>query len=112
MFNTGLQYIRVDFHLHTSKDKEFSYNGNQNDYVKEYVATLNQQNIGIGIITNHNKFDRDEYNAIRKAAIREEIFILPGIEFTVKEGANGIHALIVFNPDEWLSNNDNHIETL
>ena len=29
--------------------------------------------------------------------IKEKIFILPGVELTVKEGANGIHTLIVFN---------------
>ena len=30
---------------------------------------------------------------------------------TVKEGSNGVHTLIVFNPDEWLSNGQNHIQT-
>lgn len=30
---------------------------------------------------------------------------------TVKEGANGIHTLIVFNPEEWLENGNNHIQT-
>ena len=111
MFETGLELIRADFHLHTKRDKEFSYTGEQNDYVKEYVVALKQENIGIGIITNHNKFDKEEYITIRKAAKKEDVFILPGVELTVKEGANGIHTLIVFNPDEWLSNGDNHIQT-
>lgn len=30
---------------------------------------------------------------------------------TVKEGANGIHTLIVFNAEEWLENGNNHIQT-
>lgn len=111
MFGTGLEFIRTDFHLHTCKDKEFAYSGEQNDFIKNYVFALKQANIGIGVITNHNKFDKDEYRALRKAAKREEIFILPGVELTVKEGANGIHTLIVFNPDEWLSGGDNHIQT-
>ena len=111
MFEVGVQFVRTDFHLHTCKDKEFVYAGEKNDFVKEYVAALKRANIGIGVITNHNKFDRDEYRALRKAARKEEIFILPGVELTVKEGANGIHTLIVFNPDEWLSNGDNHIQT-
>ena len=38
-------------------------------------------------------------------------FYSPGVELTIKEGANGIHTLIVFNPDEWLSDGDNHIQT-
>lgn len=39
------------------------------------------------------------------------MFILPGVELTIKEGANGIHTLIVFNPDEWLEDGNNHIQT-
>lgn len=111
MFETGLTYLRADFHLHTHKDKEFHYSGEQNSFVKDYVAGLERANVRIGAITNHNKFDKDEYNAIRKAARKEDIFILPGVELTVKEGANGIHTLIIFDPNEWLANGENHIQT-
>lgn len=111
MFETGLQYVRADFHLHTCKDKEFVYSGEQNSFVNDYVSALKEANINVGVITNHNKFDREEYKAIRKAAKKQDIFILPGVELTVKEGANGIHTLIVFDPDEWLENGNNHIQT-
>ena len=111
MFENGLQYVRSDFHLHTNKDKEFTYTGEQNSFVKDYVAALKKANISVGVITNHNKFDIDEYKAIRKAAKKQDIFILPGVELTIKEGANGIHTLIVFNPGEWLENGSNHIQT-
>ncbi|MGI6278950.1 MAG: TrlF family AAA-like ATPase [Acutalibacteraceae bacterium] len=111
MFENGLQYVRSDFHLHTNKDKEFTYTGEQNSFVKDYVAALKKANISVGVITNHNKFDIDEYKAIRKAAKKQDIFILPGVELTIKEGANGIHTLIVFNPVEWLENGSNHIQT-
>lgn len=37
--------------------------------------------------------------------------MLPGVELTVKEGLNGIHTLIVFNPDEWLENGNNYIQS-
>lgn len=111
MFETGLEFVRANFHLHTRKDKEFLFVGEQNDFVKDYVSSLKQADIKVGVITNHNKFDKDEYKAIRKAAKKEDMCILPGVELTIKEGANGIHTLIVFNPDEWLSNGDNHIQT-
>ena len=111
MFEAGLGFVKTDFHLHTHKDKEFSYSGEANSFIKDYVSALKEANIGIGIITNHNKFDRDEYKALRRAAKREDICLLPGVELTVKEGANGIHTLIIFNPDEWLSGEDNHIQT-
>ena len=111
MFETGLQYVRADFHLHTGKDKEFVYSGEQNSFVSDYVSALKAANINIGIITNHNKFDKEEYKAIRRAAKKQDIFILPGVELTIKEGANGVHTLIVFNPDEWLEDGNNHIQT-
>lgn len=110
MFESGLQYVRADFHLHTCKDKEFLYSGEQNCFVNDYISALKDANINVGVITNHNKFDKDEYKAIRKAAKKENILILPGVELTVKEGANGIHTLIVFNPDEWLEDGFNHIQ--
>lgn len=111
MFESGLQYVRADFHLHTLKDKEFTYSGELTSFVGDYVSALKNASINVGIITNHNKFDIEEYKAIRKAAKKQDIFILPGVELTVKEGANGIHTLIVFNPEEWLENGNNHIQT-
>lgn len=111
MFESGLSYIRTDFHLHTHKDKEFIYPGEQNSFVKDYVSSLKQAGINLGVLTNHNKFDKGEYVAIRKASKKEDIYILPGVELTVKEGANGVHTLIVFNPDDWLANGENHIQT-
>ncbi|MBR1752155.1 MAG: AAA family ATPase [Ruminococcus sp.] len=111
MFENGVEYIRADFHLHTRKDKEFKYTGEENDFVKLYVQGLIDAGISIGVITNHNKFDENEYKAIRKSAKKQNILILPGVELSVKEGANGIHTLIIFNPDEWIQNGDNHIQS-
>lgn len=111
MFENGVETIRADFHLHTRKDKEFKYIGEENDYIKLYVQGLIDAGIGIGVITNHNKFDENEYKAIRKSAKKQNILILPGVELSVKEGANGIHTLIIFNPDEWIQNGDNHIQS-
>ena len=79
MFESGLSYIQADFHLHTHKDKEFKYSGEQNSFVKDYVSGIKKAGINLGILTNHNKFDKDEYVAIRKAAKKEEnkkVFIL------------------------------------
>ena len=42
MFESGLEFLRADFHLHTQKDKEFSYSGEPNDFVKSYISALNK----------------------------------------------------------------------
>ena len=61
MFESGLQYVRADFHLHTLKDKEFTYSGESTSFVGDYVSALKNASINVGIITNHNKFDIEEY---------------------------------------------------
>lgn len=102
------QWVRADFHLHTRADKEFKYLGEDNSYINEYVAALQQANIRLGVITNHNKFDVDEFKALRKAARRQGIGLLPGVELSVNDGSNGIHTLVVFS-DEWLANGHDYI---
>ncbi len=108
-FSNGSQWVRFDCHLHTRADKEFKYTEHENEYITKYVEKLKSKEIDVGIITNHNKFDIDEFKALKKKANKENIFILPGVELSVNDGANGIHCLVVFNPDEWLENGNNYI---
>lgn len=110
MFDNGAEIVLVDFHMHTRKDKEFEYTSNENSFVNDYVDAMQSKNISIGIITNHNKFDLGEYKALRKEARKRDILILPGVELSIKEGSNGLHTLIVFNPDEWLAEDSNRID--
>ena len=109
MFENGSMILRFDCHLHTMQDKEFKYEGEQNSFVSEYVDKLCQENISVGVITNHNKFVYDEYKAIKKTAQKKDIIILPGVELSIKEGASSIHILMVFNPDEWLEGGNDFI---
>lgn len=104
MYEHGSEIVRVDFHLHTRKDKEFKYSGEENSFVNDYAETLAEKNIRIGVITNHNKFDYGEFKALRSAAKKNGVLLLPGVELSVKEGANGLHTLIIFDPDAWLRN--------
>ena len=80
LFQNGSVWIRADFHMHTKADKEFVYVPRGNSlFVSDYIAALKAANIRVGVIANHNKFDREEFKALAKAAIKEEILILPGI---------------------------------
>ena len=110
LFRHGSAWVRLDTHLHTRADKEFKFDGEDDTFVNSYIEKLVEQNIKVGIITNHNKFDEGEYKALRKKAAKQEIFLLPGIELSVNDGANGIHTLVVFNPDEWIENGNNYIQ--
>jgi chromosome segregation protein len=107
-FAYGSAWVRADFHLHTKADKEFTYAGPENDFVASYVAGLVKAGIGLGVITNHNKFDADEFKALRKRARKEGVGLLPGVELSVADGANGVHTLVVFS-DAWLADGNDYI---
>ena len=112
LFEHGATWVRSDFHMHTVADKEFCYSGDPNYFVSEYVTALNSAGIRVAVITNHNKFDRNEFKVLVKQAREQEVFLLPGLELSVKDGSNGIHTLVVFG-DEWISNpeNENYVQS-
>lgn len=110
IFTNGATWLRADFHLHTKADiKEFLYTGNENDFCRLFVEKLKEQNIQVGVITNHNKFDKNEFVALRKKALKEGIGLFAGVELSVNDGANGIHCLLVFDFEKWCINGEDYI---
>jgi chromosome segregation protein len=107
-FVNGNTWIRADFHLHTKADKEFKYDGEDNSFVTEYIDKLNSNRIKLGVITNHNKFVLDEFKALKRKAKKSNVGLLPGVELSVNDGANGIHVIVVFS-EEWISDGQDYI---
>lgn len=112
VFENGSCWVKVDFHLHTRADKEFRYAGESDRFITDYVNALKTAEVGLGVVTNHNKFAPDEFIALRKAARREGIGLLPGVELSVNDGQAGVHTLVVF-ADDWFINpqRTNHIQS-
>lgn len=108
-FRNGSEWLRADLHLHTNEDTEFTYEGDANYYHSNYINKLVEQDIKIAAITNHNKFKLDEFIHLRKAAKKKKIYLLPGVELSVGDGANGIHCLVIFDSKEWLANGEDCI---
>ncbi|MCH3918083.1 MAG: histidinol-phosphatase [Spirochaetia bacterium] len=105
IFQNGSRWLKADFHLHTISDSEFSYSKHENkDFVSDYIAKLKEQQIYVGVITNHNKFNSTEFSVLSSEAEKEGIFLLPGVELSVHEGAGGLHVLVVFD-EPWLQGN-------
>lgn len=109
IFINGSIWLRADFHLHTIQDKEFERIENPNEFIKEYVSRLKTEQIAIAVITNHNKFDKEEFSNLYKKAKKENIWVVPGVELSVNDGANGIHALIVFDKKAWIKDEEDYI---
>jgi len=108
VFERGSTWLRSDFHLHTKADKEFNYAAADSFYLSNYIEGLKNAGIRVGLISNHNKFDVGEFEALRKTAKNQDIFLIPGVEISVNDGANGIHTLVAFS-DEWLENGKDYI---
>ncbi len=109
LFKHGSRWLRADFHFHTRADKEAFRGWDENrSFKKSFVQKLQEEDIRVGVITNHNKFGREEFKALKKEANKHEIFLLPGVELSVGEG-NGIHILIVFEPGSWVSGHDDFV---
>ncbi len=103
-FQHGTRWVRADFHLHTRADKKEweEAEGEESSFPAAYVQRLADEGIQVGVVTNHNKFDLVEFRELRRMALRRDIFLLPGVELSVNDGANGVHVLIVFEPEKWL----------
>lgn len=112
VFSHGSTWVRADFHMHTKADKEFKYSDDPTQFVGMYVDALAKADIRVAVITNHNKFDLLEFKALRKAARKKDIYLLAGVELSVKDGKKGIHTLVVFH-DDWFINTaqTNHIQS-
>ena len=83
IFKNGATWLRADFHLHTKSDKEFlPFSGSDGEFIYAYIEQLRTKNIGIGIVTNHNKFNKAEFSALKKKAKKEGIGLFAGVEFS------------------------------
>ncbi|MBW1649709.1 MAG: AAA family ATPase [Deltaproteobacteria bacterium] len=108
-FKNGSKWFKADFHLHTKADQEFIYEENDNDFIGAYINRLVEEDIKIGLIANHNKFNLEEYKALIKRGGKENIWLVPGVELSVQDGSNGIHTLIAFDYETWIKNDENFI---
>ncbi len=109
-FPRGAEWVRVDFHLHTKADKEFKYSGDENYYNSAYVDAMENAGIRLGVITNHNKFDFEEFKSLRATARKKKIGLLPGVELSLSDGRAGIHVLVVFS-DDWMDSGKDYINS-
>jgi chromosome segregation protein len=102
LFRYGSTWVRADFHLHTKVDGEFSFDGEEDYYFSSYIEALVVKGIRVGVIANHNKFNAEEFDALRKTAKKKGIYLLPGTELSSHDN---IHVIIVFS-EQWIDQGD------
>lgn len=89
--------MKVDFHCHTKSVKQ-GESEKRNIDSKKFVNIINDANVKIVAITNHNEFDKKQYNDFLKEA-KNNFQIWPGIELDITDDETEAHLLIISNPD-------------
>lgn len=108
--------INIDLHIHSIeseyKEDEGYLNNSTIDNIDVLLKKLNDNNINLFAITDHNRFDKNLYDKV-KTLIDQEPYknilnVLPGIEFDVQidEGREVCHIVCIFDDSkpEKLSN--------
>lgn len=90
--------MKIDLHCHTKKTK--SGDPDTRNVTKElFKETLLTNDIKICAITNHNHFDKKQYDNFSKYS-QDEIILFPGIELDVKGLHRNGHIVVVVNPKQ------------
>jgi len=100
--------IQIDLHIH-SKASEYKENGLASienctkDNLDVLFSKLSENNINMFSITDHNRFDKELYeaidNLIEKKSYPTVLSVLAGVEFDVQleDGKPGCHIIVIFN---------------
>ena len=79
---------KIDFHIHTIKtvsDSDFEF---CKERLRDYVSLMHLDAIAI---TNHNVFDRKQFEEISE--FLDGVVVFPGIEINI--GANAGHIIVI-----------------
>lgn len=89
--------MKIDFHCHTKSVKQGEIKKRNIDS-KRFVEKINDANVKIVAITNHNDFDKKQYEEFVEEA-NESFQIWPGIELDIKDDETEAHLIIISNPN-------------
>ncbi|XOB98323.1 TrlF family AAA-like ATPase [Deinococcota bacterium DY0809b] len=110
----------MDLHLHSPGVSSFSFppglDANQRDrVVAQYVDQLKKYGIEVAAITDYQQIRTEWYTPIREAALKEGIYIYPGVELSFgggTAGKSGLHVLAIFPFDADVQDMNRAVEKL
>ena len=91
--------MKIDLHCHTKRTKK-EESDLRNVSVEKFKEKVEQSEVKLLAITNHNRFFKDNYLEL-KDAVKESCYVIPGIELDV-EGFNKSkgHVILIASPDD------------
>ncbi len=109
MYRIATCGLKIDLHIHSSESSKKDGNKVKNNTlanIPTLIEKLNEQNVNICSITDHDTFSYSMYNALKRAENEENSIqkVLPGIEFSVCFENNGdestIHIVAIFSDED------------
>lgn len=91
--------MKIDLHCHTKKVKTGDSSG-RNVNVELFKRKVEEADVRILAITNHNCFDLEQYENFKKA-VREFCQIWPGIELDIHGEKGRGHLIVIANPNNY-----------
>ncbi|MDD8049357.1 MAG: hypothetical protein PHH04_07145 [Thomasclavelia sp.] len=89
--------MKIDLHCHTKKTKEGEAI-TRNVTCGKFISELENSQVSIVAITNHNHFDYRQYKEFKNKGLEKKIQVWPGIEFDVKGETSEGHCIVISNP--------------
>ncbi|AGM24637.1 hypothetical protein [Spiroplasma chrysopicola] len=88
--------MRINLYQHTRAIKNGEHITRNLDIMDKtkvdlFISNLENWDVGIVFITNHNLFDLNQFNFFEDQLNEKNILLLPGIEINIKDNENNIH---------------------
>lgn len=93
--------MKIDIHVHTKKVKSGDA-PTRNIDKERFISILNDTEVKILAITNHNHFDLKQYEEFRDG-VKTHCQIWPGIELDVFENEKRSHLIVICNPKNYIA---------
>jgi PHP family Zn ribbon phosphoesterase len=90
----GLQYKKLDLHIHTKASHDFNGEITPEDVVRVSIET----GLDAIAITDHNTVEW--IDDVKKAAEGSPLTVFPGVEISCAGGQHGIHLIAIFDTDK------------
>lgn len=92
--------MKIDLHCHTKKTKSCE-DDSRNVSLSMFKKKVEEAEVKLLGITNHNYFDKKEYESFRES-VKEFCYVMPGVELDVvgnQEKSRG-HVILIANPEQ------------
>lgn len=96
-YKKGSEWLKWDLHFHTPSSYDYKDKSVTNEQI---IEELSKNKISLVAITDHHIIDTERIKVLKELGIKENITVLPGIEFLSDAiGSEPVHFIAIFPED-------------